>query len=289
MNRTDFAFYLSIAGALIATCALGWQVVQFLLSGSRLRARIDLYSFYHVNGNSFLYGADGGFWLPHVEATSRSSSAWTSVVVKVTLVNVGRAPVDVHSVGVDTGRVKWYARTRQMMATNVVAVRDGQTGNTGTIEPGRSLTLYMDAYSVVRDSIVFGHRPKALRATGRSVLGARVLSPWRSRRMVTKSTLEQVEATAHGDHRSSRRIALFGALNTSTEFERYVVSQTLSTALREGADENRIAELVTDMSVTSPGTRQRELAKLLIELHADRASEASGAEDRVVPVRPRRI
>ena len=112
--------------------------------------------------------------------------------------------------------------------------------------------------------------PPGFRIRAASALAAAWSTQCQACATVTRSTLEQIEATAHGDHRSSRKIALFGALNTSTEFERYVVAQTLSTALRDGADENRVAATFRNgvLEITIPVSEREQGRKVQVQSSA---------------------
>ncbi|SDF64446.1 hypothetical protein SAMN05216553_102472 [Lentzea fradiae] len=147
MDRADVAILISLASAFVTAGGLFWQVMLYRLSGARLNVAlrpclVDEY-------DTIFRGPSRG-WPKTTPAGFFPSSRWTIELAEVTVTNVGRAPISVENVSLDIGR--WPRRLfgRWTVAGVPVSLSKGIRENHCRLEPGDSVTAYLDVWRAIQ-------------------------------------------------------------------------------------------------------------------------------------------
>ena len=144
-ETAQWALRISLLGVAIALTSLVWQLVLYKLSGSRLSlklevGRLDTY-------DTLLRGPRLGARAP--AGMSPVSGPAIDVAI-ITVTNIGRAPVSVSDIGLDTGmtRVKWRLH-RSSGVGFPIAVHSGAKDTSARLDAGSSIVLIFDAWTVL--------------------------------------------------------------------------------------------------------------------------------------------
>lgn len=178
ISTANWALLISIVSAAVTATGLFWQFVLYRLSGPRLAVRLrpalleDTGTLYH--------GPERGWG--NVDPPEFRIGPWVIDLVRIQVVNVGRAPVAVSEIGIDISRTRRSGRKRSTLRGFPVLVAQGTKEEVVKLDPGDTLWTYFDLWTLTehaRERIP--GRSITMRATA-APAGRRIRrSPWRTR------------------------------------------------------------------------------------------------------------
>ena len=136
-NQTDATLYIAVTGLALSVVSLTWQVVQHVLSGSRIKA--------FLKGGSLGPGGAVTGEVAKVNLAALAREGFAQPVLALEAVNVGRLPVNVTGWGIDFDGEFSFQQTNFSPNPSLPY----------RLEPGASVTFYCLLDDAIRGQSAF--------------------------------------------------------------------------------------------------------------------------------------
>lgn len=179
MKRADIALLVAMLSAAFTAGGLVWQLVLYRLSGHRLLVR--LVPAVVDSMGTIVRGPEEGFKPGAPTEITSSLDAWTVDLAEVQVTNVGRMAVSVSEVSLDVRSPFQWSRKRHTIRGVPLALHGASTDDTARIEPGESIHVLFDIWSLIGGLRRRGRKAVVVRGSARAAGRRPRRSRWRKR------------------------------------------------------------------------------------------------------------